>query len=46
MRVKSKVSKFTGNRKIVEIPQAVRDNFKIGENVIIQKQKKGKKNEV
>ena len=43
MKVKSKVSKFTNDRKIVEIPVAVRDNFKIGEEVTISKKKKGGK---
>lgn len=40
MEIKSKVYKFTGERKIVEIPPAVRDNFKIGEYVKIIKIKK------
>ena len=38
MKVKSKVAKFTGQRKIVEIPESVRDNFKIGEEVTIIKE--------
>ena len=37
MKIKSRVAKFTGDRKIVEIPIAVKDNFKIGEEVTIQK---------
>jgi len=37
MKVKSKVAKFTGERKIVEIPHAVKDNFEIGEDVTIEK---------
>ena len=37
MQIKSKVSKFTGKRKIVEIPKAARDNFKVGEEVLIKK---------
>jgi hypothetical protein len=37
MKIKSKVAKFTGDRKIVEIPTAVKDNFKIGEDVTIEK---------
>ena len=43
MKVKAKVSKFTNDRKIVEIPTAVRDNFKIGEEVTIQKTTGGRK---
>lgn len=39
MKIKSRVTKFTGHRKIVEIPAAVRDNFKIGEAVNIEKTK-------
>ena len=41
MKVKSKVYKFSGDRKIVEIPIAVRDNFKIGEEVFIVKKQGG-----
>ena len=41
MKFKSKVAKFTGERKIVEIPESVRDNFKIGEEVTITKEKLG-----
>ena len=37
MKIKSKVTKFTGERKIVEIPKAARDNFKLGEEVNIEK---------
>lgn len=37
MKIKSKVVKFTGNRKIVEIPSAVVNNFEVGEEVIITK---------
>ncbi len=40
MKVKSKVYKFTGDRKIVEIPPYARDNFKIGEKVTIIKNTK------
>lgn len=43
MKIKSKVVKFTGERKIVEIPHAVKDNFKIGEEVTIEKKKLGRK---
>ncbi len=43
MKIKTKVTKFTGDRKIVEIPKAVRDNFEVGEPVIITKEKGGKK---
>ncbi len=42
IKIKSKVSKFTGDRKIVEIPVAVRDNFKLGEPVNIEKIKGAK----
>ncbi len=41
MKFKSKVAKFTGERKIVEIPNAVKDNFKIGEEVTIEKKTGG-----
>lgn len=37
MKTKSKVTKFSGERKIVEIPKAVRDNFKLREEVYIEK---------
>jgi len=40
MKFKSKVVKFTGERKIVEIPESVRNNFKIGEKVTIEKKLK------
>lgn len=40
MKIKSRVTKFTGKRKIVEIPSAVRDNFKHKEEVYIEKVKK------
>lgn len=43
MKIKSKVAKFSNGRKIVEIPTAVKDNFKIGEDVTIEKTKGGKK---
>jgi len=43
MMIKGKVAKFTDNRKIIEIPQSVRDNFSVGEEVIITKKKSGKK---
>lgn len=39
MKFKSKVAKFTGDRKIVEIPNAIKNNFKIGEEVTIEKSK-------
>ena len=39
IKIKSKVSKFSGDRKIVEIPAVVRDNFKIGEEVTINKRR-------
>jgi phosphoribosylpyrophosphate synthetase len=37
MEIKSKVSKFSNGRKIVEIPTSVRDNFEIGDVVYIVK---------
>lgn len=40
MKIKSNVVKFGEERKIVEIPCAIRDNFKIGETVWIEKVKK------
>ena len=43
MKIKVKVAKFSNGRKIVEIPHAVKDNFKIGEEVTIIKKKGGKK---
>lgn len=38
MKIKVKIAKFGKHRRIVEIPKAVRDNFKIGEIVIISKE--------
>jgi hypothetical protein len=43
MKIKSRVSKFSGERKIVEIPHSARDNFSIGEKVLISKEKGEKK---
>ena len=43
IKVRSKVAKFTGDRKIVEIPLAVRDEFKVGEKVYISKIEKKKR---
>jgi len=40
MEIKSKVRKFQEDRKVVEIPKAARDNFKIGEEVTINKRKR------
>ena len=37
--IKSRVSKFSGDRRIVEIPAAVRHNFKPGGSVKIKKAK-------
>ena len=37
LKIKAKVVKFTDERKIIEIPATVRDNFEIGEEVIIKK---------
>ena len=39
MKIRSKVAKFGNERKIIELPKAVRDNFKIGEEVVIDKVK-------
>jgi len=36
MKIKSKVQKW-GERRIIEIPKNVRDNFEIGEEVEINK---------
>ncbi len=41
MKIKAKVAKFSNGRKIIEIPTAVKDNFKIGEEVTIMKEKRG-----
>lgn len=43
MKIKSKVSKFGNDRKMVEIPVSVRDNFDAGEEVEINKIEKRKK---
>ena len=40
MKIKLKISKFTGDRKIIEIPKVLRDNFEVGEIVFIEKVKK------
>ena len=37
MEITSRVTKFTGERKVVEIPKAVRDEFAIGDKVKIRK---------
>lgn len=37
--VKSKVSRHSGERKIIEVPKAVRDDFDIGEEVEVRKVK-------
>ena len=42
MKIKSKVTKFCGDRKIVEIPKAARDNFELKEEVYIEKIKNHK----
>ncbi len=42
MKIKSKVTKFCGDRKIVEIPKAARDNFELREEVNIEKIKVNK----
>jgi len=39
MKIDSKVVKF-GERKIIEVPKAARDNFSIGEKVTIEKKRK------
>lgn len=43
MKTKSKVSKFSTNGKHVEIPKAVSDFFKIGDEVTIIKEEKRKR---
>ncbi len=43
MKIKAKVAKFSNGRKIIEIPTAVKDNFKIGEEVTITKKDGGRK---
>lgn len=43
MKIKSKVNKHGEDRKIVEIPVAVRDNFEVGEEVEISKIEKKRK---
>jgi len=35
--VKVRVANFSNGRKIIEIPKSVRDNFEIGEEVLIKK---------
>lgn len=37
MEITSKVRKFVGERKVVEIPLAVRKEFSVGEKVLIRK---------
>ena len=39
IKIHSRVSQFSGDRKIVEIPASVRDNFEVGEKVNIEKTK-------
>jgi len=41
--MKLKVVKFSNGRKILEIPKSVRDNFKIGEKMIVSLYSKRKK---
>lgn len=43
MKIKSRVSKFGKDRKIIELPKTSRDNFKIAEEVYIEKIPKEKK---
>ena len=38
----SQVTKFSGKRKIIEVPAKVREHFKTGEKVHVKKIKKGK----
>jgi hypothetical protein len=40
MKALSKVTKFTGKRKIIEVPKAVRENFEYNEEVYIEKKNK------
>jgi len=37
MNIKSRIAKFTGQRKIVEVPSKYRNLFEIGEEVVIKK---------
>ena len=37
MKIKSRVTKFGKERKIVEIPKPIRDNFNVGDKVHLEK---------
>ena len=41
--VKSKVRKFQGDRKVIEVPKAVRDDYDAGEEVEFEKVRKSQK---
>ena len=41
--IKSNIRKFQGNRKVIEVPKAVRDDYLEGEEVEFQKVRKGQK---
>jgi len=41
--IKSKVRKSQGDRKVIEVPKAVRDEFNAGEEVEFQKVRKSQK---
>lgn len=43
MKLKLKIVKFSGERKIIEIPKFFRDDYKIGEKVIVMKDKRKNK---
>lgn len=43
MKAKSKVSKFTGDRKHIEIPILYREDFKIGDEVYIERIRRKKR---
>lgn len=40
IKIKLKVVKFSGKRKIIELPKVIRGNFRIGEDVFIEKVKR------
>ncbi len=43
MKIRIKVAKFSGQRKILEIPKSIRDNFRIGENLVVSLYNKKRK---
>ena len=40
---KSQITKFTGKRKIIEVPANVRNNFSVGDKVNVKKIKEATK---